>query len=414
LTCVRIPATICSRCRGVKRLCGLRLCPLIQRFNNASRYVVKKGLHSSGSLSHSVFGSTPPSIIVGERGYPYVKLYVSIPPNVFGDNAKTFEEPQRWWGKLSLEELISLRSRMVAGFSKIHVRSGVRQLEKSELLYVALSSKPVDVEMSLSSKPLTRITIDDRTKPIPPSAPLESLRIASNPRVPRTIEKIVNDDVPAQRAVAILYESGVDIYTIHRALSLGALGRERYRRIVPTRWAITAVDRILSRHFLSLVKECELITTSMLFYEEYLGNRFWIYFEPSTYEVHWIEVWHSIGDHNTVVVYNKERSSGTVDYLDGGFEAAKNPVVEYLAKEMRQGKVFILREVLPSYVVPVGNWHIRESVRNALRKGPIAKGVTLNEVLTIIEEVSEVAASLLREYITSLSKVKILDFFVKK
>ena len=414
MTCVRIPATLCSRCRGVKRLCGLRDCPLLQRFRHVS-----SGLATRGSISAApprLFGSTPPSVIVGERGYPYVRIYLSVPPGIVGDAAKIYEDPRRWWGRYCIEELVALRSSMIAGFSKIHVRQGIGVLENSEVLYAALSSKPVDIELELSSKPLTRVAFDDRAKPIPPSAPLKSLRIASNPTVPKVLEKTMCDDVPAHRAVAHLYESGVDVYTIHRALSLGTLGRRRSRRLVPTRWAITAVDRILSQHFLSRIRGRETVSTSMLFYEEYLGNRFWIYVEPSTYEMHWIELWHQLADseRNVIAVYNRERHSGSVDYLDGGFEAAKMPVLEYLASIGRQGKVVIVREVLPSYSIPVGNWHIRESVRNALRRGPIAKGVSMSEVLTIIEGTSRIAASVLRDYVKCLSKARILDFFVKK
>nr|WP_256205084.1 hypothetical protein [Aeropyrum camini] len=51
---------------------------------------------------------------------------------------------------------------------------------------------------------------------------------------------------------------------------------------------------------------------------------------------------------------------------DGGFSAAKLPVLEHLYSRGRRADVIIVREVLPQYYAPVGNWHIRETVKHAL------------------------------------------------
>ena len=413
MVCVRVPATLCARCKGRKRLCGVPTCPFIQRF-----YAQVNALAKVRDLR--VDGSTPPSALVGEKGYPNVPVFLLVPPGVYGDEARIYDAPTQWWGQLDLDSIVRLRSSMVAGFSRLNVEKGVELLRSTEILYAALSTKPVDSEVTLAKMPSPRLAFSDRAKPIPPSAPAKKILISSNPRIDRDLDRFLEDDVPAQKAIVELYRRGVDLYLIQRALSLGGLGRARHRKLVPTRWAITAVDRTISRYLLSTIwGESSTVNQSMVFFSEYLGNRFWILLEPGKYEVRWVEVWHPSTIYtqrasDVVVVYNRERISGTLDYLDGGFEAAKLPVLEFLARERKQCKVLILREILPQYYAPVGNWHIRESVRNALARGPVAKGVTTREFIDIVRSVSETAAQVAEEYISRLSKVKLLDFFVTR
>ncbi|HDI02120.1 MAG TPA: hypothetical protein ENF93_00590, partial [Ignisphaera sp.] len=108
LQSLRIPASLCAKCKGYKKLCNLPECPLLQRFRTQVMAFTKiKGL--------SVVGSTPPTTIVGERGYPKVSLIIAVPPEVHGDEAKRYDDPKGWWGRISLSEVLSLRSSMVSG-----------------------------------------------------------------------------------------------------------------------------------------------------------------------------------------------------------------------------------------------------------------------------------------------------------
>jgi len=411
LVCVRIPATVCARCKGYKRLCGADTCPYL------SRYRTLRVVNELTTLS--VDGSTPPSILVGEKGYPRVSLFVAVPPQVHGEEARRFEDPRGWWGRLGLEDIVELRKNMVSGFVRVHVSDVDRVLYRMELGFVAVSTSPVDTEIELSKHPYPVMRALSKPLPLTPSAPAKSIKPSSNPRVDPAIDRVLNDDLDAFTAITYLYDRGVDVYTIQRALSVGLLGRRNRRKLVPTRWAITAVDRAVSRHLLSRVWGCDTVNTSALFFVEYLGNRFWIYITPGKYAIHWIEIWHPAAAYTAtasspVIVYNRERVSGSVDYLDGGFEAAKIGVLEFLSSLKRQAQVYILREVLPSYTIPVGNWHIRESVRQALQRGAIARNVTKSEVVEIIREVSTLASDVFKDYLRSYEKVRTLDFFLRK
>jgi len=408
----RVTAALCARCKGRKLLCGLPRCPLLQRF-----YTQIQVLRTiDGKL---VEGSTPPTIIVGERGYPRVPLLIAVPPSVWGEEAKTYDDPIGWWGQKSLDDILKLRSSMVTGFVSVHVSSDIPKIKRKELDIVAVSLRPVDTEVHLLKKPIPKVIFSDKLKPLSLLAPAHDIRLGSNPKIDRALEKVSNDDLDATTAILELYKRGVDVYTIQRALSIGLLGHRLRRRLVPTRWAITAVDRALSRYFLSRLYGMDSIDSGRLYFAEYLGNRFWIYICPGKYEIVWIEIWHPSTFYTAeckrpVVVYNIEKMSGTPDYMDGGFEAAKFSVLEFLYNVLRrQARVYIVREILPDYYAPVGNWHIRESVRHALRYGEIAKNVNINEVIEIISSTSQYASRALLEYITSKRSLP-LDIFLFK
>jgi Uncharacterized conserved protein len=50
--------------------------------------------------------------------------------------------------------------------------------------------------------------------------------------------------------------------------------------------------------------------------------------------------------------------------------AARVGVLEGLIKMKRQAKVIIIREITKDYYAPLGNWHIRETVRRAMSCKP--------------------------------------------
>ena len=173
-----------------------------------------------------------------------------------------------------------------------------------------------------------------------------------------------------------LYRAGVDVYRLQRALSLGALGRLRARRLVPTRWAITAVDDMLAGHLRERLRDKPWIDGVEVYTADYLGNRFTIILHPGPGSFEWIEVWHPRGlwtesSPEPLVWRVTETPRGEVSEPDGGFSAARTAVLEALEARGRRADVIIVREITPSYYAPVGNWHIRETVRMALAGKPL-------------------------------------------
>ncbi len=306
-----------------------------------------------------------------------------------GAEAKSYDDPTGWWGVLSLDEIIRRRSYQVASIIKVGVND-FEKLYEMELSPAAVSLKPVDSEALLRKPPQPRLNFSAGVDPVGPSAPAESIKIVGNAKLPRELEKVIYDDIPSLDAVPKLYREGVDIYTLIRAMSLGMIGKLRKRKLVPTRWAITAVDNLLINNMLKGLKDAPTIKSVEVYRSEYLGNKFTVILYPGPYGSEWIEVWFPLSlfannSDRPLVVYNRDNFKGKTLTVDGGYDAARFALVEALARRGRVASAIIIREVLPSYYASIGNWHIRESVRAALRNNPL-KFSTLNEALKWVKE----------------------------
>jgi hypothetical protein len=243
------------------------------------------------------------------------------------------------------------------------------------------------VELALKKKPNRTLVLDDEIQPFGPSAPIRSMRVVPS-RWDHRIEKAYYDtDLKAAEAVKGLFEKGVMVSRIQRAFSVGSFGLEDNRRLVPTRWSITAVDSILSKDLVDKVKTFPEINEYRIYESHYLDNRFEVLMIPYAWSYEALEawypgtVWNPSGQH--IVMYSDwEPYEGRTTYasIGGCYYAARLAVCELLAKERRQATVIVLREAHPGYIMPVGVWHVRESVRNAMRQTPLRYN-TLDEAL---------------------------------
>lgn len=358
-----IPASLCVKCKGRKLLCGLPVCPLLERFRATVSATSRLRDREWGAM---VEGATPPSAVVGEASYPKVPILYNIPPSIYGDRASEYEDPKGWWGRTSLSEILRLRSSMVSLFTEVQVRDPWKLYEK-ELSLSLVSERPVSSEGLLNGKIVPRLKFDGVILPRGPSAKALQIRVAENPKVNPTLERLINDDLKASEAIRTLYTTTGDVYKTVQALSLGLLGKRKDRRLVPTRWAITAVDSTLGKTLLEEVRDFQIYSNVTYFFSKYLGNYFHILFFPSKYRSVWVEIWHPMTPWagEMAVVDLSEDFWGDYDYLDGGFMAARLAILEKMHKMRRQAGVIIVREITDEYYAPVGNWHIRETVRKA-------------------------------------------------
>ena len=84
------------------------------------------------------------------------------------------------------------------------------------------------------------------------------------------------------------------------------------------------------------------------------------------------------------------RGRTTYASIGGCYYAARLAVNETLNKERRQAGVVILREAHPGYIMPIGVWNVRESVRQALRE-PYQKFDTLDQALIQISKIMDIS-----------------------
>ncbi len=398
---------ICYRCKTFKKLCGLPVCPVRERL----RVIVHT--YSKISFTSSVNGATPPSGIVGEWGYPKVNVLVNMPPGEKGEYAKMYDNPLAWWtSKLSLEDIVKLRSHMVSVICGRFPVSEYEKLLEREISLTQVATKPVDTEVKVEKIVNKRLLFDLRLLPL--SIQVQgNIKVTSNPSIPRQLEKLVYDDLKAREAVVYLYCSGVDIYTIQRAFSFGLLGERRHRKLVPTRWAITAVDRILTDYLRRKVHRCRIIDKFYVYQISYLGNRFTVILIPDALRITWIEFWYSrsgLSDRPIVSTIIEEDLRGNVETMDGGFEAGRMGLLEALLKMNTQARAIIVREILPEYYIGIGNWHIREDLRRLGEIKPLLRTDNPDEVISAIDSIMhpDAAAVLRRHFKRVLSQTKIV------
>ena len=79
-------------------------------------------------------------------------------------------------------------------------------------------------------------------------------------------------DLKATEAVLNLHNKEVPFSAMQKAFSVGAIGTKNKRKLVPTRWSITACDSTLADEFLKEVRKFERLDTYRVFEFGALNN----------------------------------------------------------------------------------------------------------------------------------------------
>jgi hypothetical protein len=325
--------------------------------------------------NEDIAGMSPPSVFIGRIGYPNVYAGPLVPP--VQEDTSLFDLPERWFGK-SIDEIVGFRSLLVRGKHRVNVtdfKSAGKIVDATREL--ALADNSVDMELNLTKKPRGSIFLDDDVQPFGPSAPIRDLRVG-NTRFDDRIEKAYYDtDLKATNAVLDLYNRGVLVTKIQKAFSVGAFGVEKKRRLVPTRWSITAVDDIVSKNLREQVKTYPEIDECRVYESIYMDNVFEILMIPAQYSYESMEAWYpgtvwNPNGKNIAIFSDYEGNNGRTTYaqIGGCYYSARLATCEQLVKERRQATVIVLREARPGYIMPIGVWQVRENVRNAMRQKP--------------------------------------------
>jgi hypothetical protein len=323
----------------------------------------------------TIDGSSPPSIFVGRYGYPKVRIGPMIPP-LHGDTT-ILDRTELWTGK-SIEEIANYRLSLVLGTMNVNVHdiSSSRYLENMQEL--AMSERPAEAEATFEKRPVAdahmqkELRLDHEATPFGPAAPLRGFNASSLSADQRIETAYYDTDLRAAEAMMELYRRSVEISIIQRVLSMGMLGVKKKRKLVPTRWSISATDDIISS---MLVKEIAMNPTIDLFEVtrySHLANYYSIILIPNhRWIFEMIESWFtSRGQVATGADNEDERGLNHNPTIAGAYFAARLAVAEHLARRHKKAGAIVLREIHPNYVMPLGVWQIREGVREALKNPP--------------------------------------------
>ena len=379
---------LCGICRGTKLLCGKTRCPIIVKYHSKEKMdpIINR---------LEIGGSSPPSIFIGRYGYPKISIGPMIPP-IKGDTS-IIDTPELWLNK-SIDEIVDFRSMLIRGKYNVNVCDVENKNKIVEYTReLALSKNSVFSEAIFEKKPRGNIRFYDEIQPHGPSAPIKKLEI-TNTKYNHHIEKAFYDtDLKSRNAVLNLYKNGVKISNIQRAFSVGAFGQKKYRRFVPTRWSITAVDSLIGNEMVKQTKNYNFINEYRIYQLNQFDNRWIILMLPNEWEYELIEAWYPNTTWNPygrrITIFNSyefNKGRNTYAEIGGCYYAARFAVNELLNKEKRQAGVVILREAHPDYIMPIGVWNVRESVREALRR-KYYKFYTLNKALNYISKYLDIS-----------------------
>lgn len=316
-------------------------------------------------------GSSPPSLFVGEYGYPHVRVGPMVPP--YHGDTSILDNPELWLGK-SLEEIVNYRINLLKG-TMIHNVSKISDRYIESLQDMALSKRAVDSTMTFEKIPsqyLNEMVLsksDLEEIPTVFSAPVSEFKIYPSTSDEKIEKKYYDGDLLASDAVVELYENNVDITRIAKVLSIGMLGRKKNRKLVPTKWSITAADDIVSMNLLKKIKDNTVLDCYLVFDFNHLGNYYSIIFIPDdVWNFEMIESW--IDTNGRVHIGSDYESGKNIDHypsIAGAYFAARLAAAEYLFKKRKKSSVLILREIHPEYFMSLGVWQIREGIRESLK-----------------------------------------------
>jgi len=364
--------SLCLRCKGSRALCGLTSCPLLKEYERRTMWKSKKEL----------MGITPPNLFVGRMGYPNVYWGPMV-----SEEEKVLMEPD-FFGR-STSEIVEERSKLLRGKNELNVYKKTPMLEKAQ--EIILSLKPIDVEVRFKREPSFGMHFSPITTPMGPSAPIEKLDVVDNAQIPKRVDEIQEEGMKASEAVDLLRK--YDVYYVSRVLSSGILGVEKNRKLVPTRWSITATDDIIGRKISRKILDFPEINEILLYSIMYMDNHYEILLMPGAWEYEQFEAWAPKTYWTTdssawEIVQEYELWRGRKNYAEkeaGGYYAGRLGVLEHLERIGRQARVLLIREIYEGFIIPVGVWQVRESVRHGMKTNP-EKFSNIEEALARINE----------------------------
>lgn len=364
---------VCVRCKG-RLWCGPK-CFILERFERKKTIAEK-------TASKDIQGPSPPGVFVSWTGYPKVTFSPMAPAIEQSDDAWLIDDTDKWFG-LPGEKIVSFRESLVRGNMKLKVKDAAKPsyglLEVQETL---MAKKPVGVEMQLQSAPKSAsLSFSDFHAPMGPQAELKKFSMTENPSVNPKIDKLVSDTgAKAMDAMVELYGSGVGVNQLHKILSAGMLGVKKNRKLVPTRFSITAIDSNLSEYFIDeKIKYYPQLQEIQLFHSNYLENYFYVLLAPREWSYELMEVYRpgaswNIESREPTFMADHEFYDGRTAYADntaGGYYAVRIAVAEYLLKVQRQATAIVFREIGDSGLPSLGVWKCREVVRHAMKNKPL-------------------------------------------
>jgi len=348
--------------------CGKGKCPICAR-NNAIFRV-------KDTLQKEEFTSDAVAPFVGRFGYPNINVGI-LAPTEQKEDAWLYDAPKHWAAEnFEIPKIVDFRSSLLNSRYNVNIKKKIKLIELSQ--DIAMSSQPVDVDIQLSERPKFHLNLDSHMAPTGPNAKLKKATMTENPKIHTKVYKVFDDiDLKANEAVNYLYKNNFDENFLSRILSVGVLGLKKDRKLVPTRWSLTATDDIIGKKLIDEIKYFNRINSYCSFFGSYLGNYYLILMFPEAwsyelFETYVPENWNFGSPLRYTTDY--ESYSGRKEYAKataGGYYTVRLAILEKLKEMKRQASVLALRFITDEYSMPLGVWVTRQAARKSVSPKPI-------------------------------------------
>ncbi|BBL45661.1 DNA repair protein NreA [Nanobdella aerobiophila] len=318
----------------------------------------KKLYGKSIYLKREIYGFTPPSNLISSINYPKLSLGILTSQN---DNINYYDNPIYWAkNNIPVDEIIKNRVGLVNA-KKIVDSNLPRKDERlyNDILDAMLSIKSINIELYLK-----KIYENDNISKIVGfygfNGIFDKIILNENPRIPKEVYRI--NDIKSEESVYYLYKEGMSDYYISRLFSIGFFGYRINRKLVPSRWSITAVHNILEKKLRKELEDIKVIDKYYLFYYSLYGNDFYGILIPGKGDVELIEVLIPGSIYN---LYSKYSIIGRDD-KSGGYSSLRLSFAEFMKNYRLKGSLIVFRFVTKEYSVPLGVWVVREGTKYML------------------------------------------------
>lgn len=333
------------------------------------------------SINDNFAGSSPPQVFIGSKlKYPNVNVGILSPPDKV-ENSWEYSAEKHWADEnYSIKEVIGFRANLINSRFRTRVtavREGGKFIDIAK--EIGMAKKQVDIEIELKKKIKLSLDFEKVSLPMGPVGQLKKIELTSNPKIESKIEKVYYDtDLKAVEAIKYLYSKGFDEYKLNQLLSIGILGLKKNRRLVPTRWGITATDDTITKELIKNVRNFNLFDDHRIYFGHFMGNYYLIMFFPDIFSYELFEMylpgssWNPGDKIKIGTDYESYKGrKGYVEQTAGGYYANRLGVAERLAQLKKQGSCLVIRFETPEYWASLGVWVVRESTRKALANKPM-------------------------------------------
>ena len=345
-------------------------------------------------------GSSPPSVFIGRANYPKVFAgpMLTQEPDSF-----VYDAPEQWLGTYRKQDVIGFRMQLLRGMKVAEIGDTTGRFAQ-QLQDIAMSKKSLFTHAEFKKIP-RGVSFSEDHAPFGPSAQLTSFETDQS-RWQKDMQKAFYDtDLLSTDAVIDLANKDLPFSSIQKALSVGSFGKEKNRKLVPTRWSITATDDILGKNAMADVRQNEVINDFRVYESSGFHNYFSVLMTPTAWQYEAIEAFNNIMSNKTFTFSDAEGRFGRKKYSDMGgcYYAQRNVVANHLQQNQEQAGAFVFREVYQGYT-PTGVWVCRELTKQALNSEHKSFS-TMSEAMHYIDENLKLGANYHKQRMSLVNEV---------